>query len=136
MKHIIPFAEIDQHEQCSTCSCCPMYVGNTDDGEDMVFAHQSFSGLELIQAGFRKGALMGHTSRDGRELIEGDVVESLRGEKYLCTTKFDGIPSMMKPNGQFFHIIPAVNKIWFIGNIFEDLQLRHDFLIERGDVFR
>ncbi len=134
MKHVIPFAEIGQHEQTSTCACCPLYVGDTDDGEEMVFAHQSFNGIELLQSGFVKGAFMGHISRDGRELIEGDVVESLRNEKYLCTVKF-GKPALLKPEGKYFWITKDVTKIWFIGNIFEDLQLRHDFLVERGGVF-
>jgi len=42
--HIIPINDLKEHEELSTCDCCP--VVQFENGE-MIFIHNSYDGREL-----------------------------------------------------------------------------------------
>jgi len=42
--HIIPLNDLKEHEEESTCDCCPTLI--IENGE-MIFVHNSYDGREL-----------------------------------------------------------------------------------------
>lgn len=44
--HILPINDLKEHEESSTCECCPKLI--IENGE-MIFVHNSFDGREIIE---------------------------------------------------------------------------------------
>ena len=122
MLHIIPTSE--DHTEDSTCICHPRI--ETQNGE-IICIHQSFKGLELIDEGFEVGRETGISARCGRKLIEGDIVESVQGTRFLSLTIL-GKPVIMLPDKSLFDLNNEMSpNLFFIGNVIDDLELRSNF---------
>lgn len=46
--HILPTNDIDDHEELSTCKCCPSVEKNFETGI-VTIIHNSFDGRELVE---------------------------------------------------------------------------------------
>lgn len=123
MIHIFPVSE--RHLEDTTCECFPRVV--EEDGE-IICVHQSFNALELTEQGFQIGLESGIKARCGHELIEGDIVETVQGNRFIVLTIFGVKPCLMLRDKQMFDLNESMTpNLFYIGNVVDDLELRHSF---------
>ena len=121
MNHIYPTSE--KHELSTTCDCYPRVI---EENAALICIHQSFKALELTEEGFEIGRKTPFKSRCGRQLIEGDIVETVQGSRFMVLTILK--PILMLQNKQTFDLDKYMSKnLFFIGNVVEDLRLRNEF---------
>lgn len=126
MIHVIPTNDLKEHEESSSCNCTPMMI--QVNGE-FIFSHNSYDGRELIEQGLHKDLKMnGITARNGQELYECDVIETVQGGKFLCINHFGIKTNIMDEDGSLFHLEGYMSpNIWKIGNLFDNPELRNLF---------
>lgn len=54
MHHILPVNDIKEHEEESTCHCCPSLI---EESGEMILVHNAFDQRELLETAFEKGDL-------------------------------------------------------------------------------
>lgn len=125
MIHVIPINDLKSHKEETTCDCQPEVK---TDGE-MLVIHNSFDGRELTELGLQLGAKLNVKSREGRDLIEGDVIETIQGSKFLCVT-FHGIKPLLIGEDSIKYDCDnyMTPNIFHIGNIVENIDLRKKFI--------
>lgn len=80
---------------------------------------------ELIQMGFQKIPMNGITARDGVELMEGDVIETVQGTKFYCVNHFGIRTNIIDQEGNEFFLESYMSpNIWKIGSLWENPDLR------------
>lgn len=83
------------------------------------------SDIELFEKGFQKIMMNGITARDGIELFEGDVIETIQGTKFYCINHFGIRTNIVDQNGSEFFLEPYMSpNIWKIGSLWDDPELR------------
>lgn len=123
MIHIFPVGET--HTEETTCNCYPRIK---EENGEIICIHQSYNALELVEEGFQIGAKTGVNSRCGRELIEGDIVESIQGNRFMVITLMGIKPYLMLPNKELFRLDKAMApNLFYIGNVVDDLRIRSLF---------
>lgn len=124
MIHITPLHDAKEHQEDSTCDCFPHII--KEEGE-LICIHQAFDARELIEEGFEPGRKTGVKARCGRELNEGDLVESVQGTRFLVLTIL-GMPVIMLPDKKVYDLNSAMTpNLFWIGNVVDDLKLRASF---------
>lgn len=73
--HITPINDLKEHEESSTCECCPKLI--IENGE-MIFVHNSFDGREILEEKNEK-EFTGIYTRYKEKIFVGDKVESIQG---------------------------------------------------------
>lgn len=126
MIHVIPIDDLKEHEESSSCNCTPTMI---EVNGEFLFSHNSYDGRELIEQGFEKGLrLHGITTRDGEELFECDVIETVQGHKFVCANVLGVICKIMDEDGNLFDLEKYMSpNIWRIGNLFDNPELRNLF---------
>jgi hypothetical protein len=126
MIHTLPLNDLKEHEESSSCECTPTMI---EVNGEFIFSHNSYDGRELIEQGFQKDLKMnGITTRDGEELYECDVIETIQGHKFICINAFGIKTNIMDEKGDLFDLEYFMSpNIWRIGNLFKNPELRNLF---------
>jgi hypothetical protein len=125
MIHVTPTNDRQEHFEESTCNCFPRIV--EQDGE-MICIHQAFDARELVEEGLQPFLPTNVPSREGRMLLEGDVVETVQGNRFVCLTVMGLPPVICNREKKMWELLPEMTpNLFFIGNVVEDLELRHSF---------
>ena len=97
----------------------------------MIFIHNSYDGRELLEHGYHKGVKMnGITTRDGIELEECDVVETVQGTVFFCVNFFGLRPHLIDTNMKYYPLESYMSpNLWKIGNLYENPKLRNLFRV-------
>lgn len=125
MLHVIPLNDKEEHFEESTCHCFPRIT--EQDGE-MICIHQAFDARELLEEGLQPFTPTHVQARDGRELVEGDVVETVQGNRFLCLTVMGLRPVISNREKQVWELEPSMTpNLFYVGNVVNDVELRHSF---------
>jgi hypothetical protein len=126
MIHVIPIDDLKEHEESSSCECTPTMI---EVNGEFIFSHNSYDGRELIEQGFEKGLKLNLVkTRNGEELYECDVIETVQGTKFVCANVLGVISKIMDVDGNLFDLEPYMSpNIWKIGNLFDNPELRNLF---------
>lgn len=143
MIHVLPNYEKHLHEESTTCICNPLV--NMEEDE-IIVVHNELTreeresdsiidedenllaekpDQELIDKGFQRLGMKGIKTRDGEELKEGDVIETIQGTKFYCVNYFNILPKIVDQEGKEFMLEDYMSpNIWRIGNLWDNTELR------------
>lgn len=125
MIHTIPIDDKNEHVEESTCHCHPRII---EENGELICIHQAFDARELIEEGLQPFAPTKVKARDGRDLLEGDIVETVQGSRFICLTILGIKPFLSDRNKVVFELQEYMSpNLFYIGNVVNDLKLRHDF---------
>lgn len=126
MINVLPVNDLKEHTEDSICDCLPVVLME----DEIVVVHNSYDGRELSELHLEIGLSTGISSRHGKMLKEGDVIETVQGSQFLILRLSDqNLSKMMDENGKLWDLEEYMSpNIFIIGNIFDDFGFRNQFL--------
>ena len=81
--------------------------------------------MELSELGFQKIGMRGIKTREGEELQEGDVIETVQGTKFYCVNYFGLAPHIIDQQKKVYPLEEYMSpNIWKIGSLWDNPDLR------------